>query len=194
MKKFLIFSFLGILLVSIILGAKFLNRPPSPSKVFSNKEKKSDHWLKESTSEIDDPKAGAILVDLFAKSDPQRPVDTLSQQPKANLVPNLIYALIEITPLEQARQVPETEVMRRVFRNDWYFRIFWHSPKSVSTADNQTLKPGTAIFWSEKELAYLFIQLKKNGSLTGKGFLIKISNENKYAKELIKIAKEAVGQ
>ena len=65
---------------------------PSPKPEAQEKE---NHWLNESTSAETDPKAGAIFANLFLKGEAEKSVEGFYSDPKAGIIPNLIYALIE---------------------------------------------------------------------------------------------------
>ena len=173
----------AFLLLSFLQKRSVVDQSPKAATT-----KKGNLWLKEPTTIGDDPAMTAVFSELFSRGEPEKPLDSFYQHPRAGFVPNIIYALIETLVLEEAKRTTDQQVMKRTIQADWSLTVSWNSPKTVFTFDDRPLKPGFAVFWPEKEVVFLFLSTANES----KRFLFEIPADNQYAEELIKIAKESL--
>jgi len=152
------------------------------------------HWLQESTSEEEDPEAGAMFIDVFLKGEEEKPCNLYSSQyhnKKVDRLPNLIYALIERVDLSKTERITAESAMSKALEADWRLQVSWNSPKAVTCIDGTRFKPKVAVFWNELEKPRLYL-LDPNADQENQYFWIIYPDDEAYTRQINEIVEKSI--
>ncbi len=176
--------YLGLFILLLGGGFYYLSFSKANFPIFSpvSTGSQDSKWLTQSTSAIDDPKAGAIFTHLFLQGEREKTFDGLYSHNKADKIPNYIFAVLETLDWSLGQNKKEIEIYPFLPRAEWRLITDWNSPKTVVTRDGVKVKPETVILHPHNGQILFYVNNRQ--------FLL--NEEHPYLNQIISIVEESI--